>query len=67
MRKNPWYDSNNFHTIELPFDYEPYEKQKSIIDDIMDNYNNNREGYNIGGGNGGRAGGRDVLRRSREY
>ena len=35
--------------------------------DQMDNYNNNREGYNIGGGNGGRAGGRDVLRRSREY
>lgn len=42
VRKNPWYDSNNFHTIELPFDYEPYEKQKSIIDDIMDNYNNSR-------------------------
>lgn len=46
VRQNPWFDSTIFNLIELPFDYEPYESQNTIVDEIIDNYKGNRT--NIG-------------------
>lgn len=45
VKEHPWYDSQ-YKLIELPFDYEPYQRQNEVLNSILDNYNNNQN--NIG-------------------
>jgi len=45
VKEHPWYDSH-YKLIELPFDYEAYQKQSVILDAIQENYYNNQN--NIG-------------------
>lgn len=46
VRRNQWLDSSSFNLVEIPFNYEPYENQKKIIDKIICNYKSNQT--NIG-------------------